>query len=142
MAFLLSWNSTAFAISGHFSTVLSSNTTGLSDSNFTGPPDDVFVGLGGAIVTYDFSTLTTVNDGPGQDFNVYEVDFGGQEFGSIDVFVSANGTTFVLVDSTVGAKVELDNDNTHSNPSFARSYDLVGQRYELSVSSQPRRRLA
>ena len=108
---------------GLFPNQLLDNSTVFSDSTFLGPPDDTYGGIGGQIVTYDFG-LNLVIDGPGQDFNVYEVDGGIVEFGSIDVFVSANGVDFFLVDSTMQAKIDLDNDNLHNNASFAKSYDL------------------
>lgn len=115
----------AFAIPGLFPTTLSENTTGFDDSIFTGAPDDVFVGLGGQIVTYDFGTAR-IADGSGQDFNVYEVDIGGAQFGDIDVSVSLNGLDFFLVDNTIAAMINIDGDEAHSDPAFARSYDISG----------------
>lgn len=40
--------------------VLSGNTTGLADSNFLGTPDDVFVGLADAQVTFDFGPAMVI----------------------------------------------------------------------------------
>lgn len=125
----LAWGgliSSAAAIPAHYPTTLSENTnTNAPDATYTGPPDDVFAGLGGQRVTYDFGAdAILVIDGPGQDFNVYEVDFGGQEFASIDVLVSANGVTFFNVDASEAAALDLDGDEAHGSATFRRSYDL------------------
>jgi hypothetical protein len=50
---------------GLFPTQLYDNTTGKADTYFVGPPDDVFWGLGGTQVTYDFGLNRVVN-GPGR----------------------------------------------------------------------------
>ncbi len=110
----------------HFPTVLSQNTTGQPDSKYLGAPDDIAWGLGGQIVTYQF-TCTTVVDGPGPDFNVYELETEPTvEFNLIDVLVSRDGGNFVSVKSTEGPGLVIPGDEMHSNIAFARSYDLSG----------------
>lgn len=87
---------------GVFPDTLSGNTTGAADSRFLGSPDQVFFGLGGAQVTYDFGEQSVVN-GSGPDFNVYEEsELGGPEFELIDVLVSADGVDFTSVKASEG----------------------------------------
>ena len=57
---------------------------------------------------------------------MYEVDIGGAQFGDIDVSVSLNGLDFFLVDNTIAAMINIDGDEAHSDPAFARSYDISG----------------
>jgi hypothetical protein len=113
----------AWASLGYFPTTLLDNTTGKSDAYFIGAPDDSFWGLGGTKVTYDFGTWRVTN-GTGQDFNVYEVDWGSPESGSMDVLVSANGIDFSSVNSTKSAVVRIGGDSKHGDDSYAYSFDL------------------
>jgi hypothetical protein len=107
-----------------FPQTLLDNSTGGPDENFLGPPDDVFWGLGGQVVTYELDCGFIVN-GDGPDFSIYEVDSGGVEFDSLaDVLVSADGVTFVSVKSSESPVVRIPGDDVHGNDSFARSYDL------------------
>lgn len=115
--------SVAFAIPGYFSATISENTTGVADTTFSGAPDDIFYGIGGQVVTYDFGSFRVTN-GTGADFNVYEVDWGTSEFGLIDVLVSTDGTNYVSVKSSEGSIIRLEGDSTHGSDKFARSYDL------------------
>lgn len=112
------------ANAGFFPTVLSGNTTGQANSIFLGPPDDVYVGIGGKTVTYDFGVQTILNRPGLVDFNVYEVDFGAVEFSSMKVWASDDGITFTDVSASAVALVHIVGDEKHSNSSFARSYDL------------------
>lgn len=122
----LSFSAAASAMTvGLFPTTLSGNTTGYADSLFTGPPDDDFIGIGGQVVTYDFGADRVI-DAAGQDFNVYEVDWGGPEFGSMTVSVSIDGTTFINVDASIKPVVRIYDDSKHGNDDFAKSYDLSG----------------
>ncbi|MGQ9652129.1 MAG: hypothetical protein ACUVXJ_18690 [Phycisphaerae bacterium] len=105
-----------------FPTALAENTTGGADAIFTGPPDDVFYGLGGQVVTYSFDCL--VFDGPGADVTVYEADGGSAEFGLMDVLVSMDGLLFISVKQTEGSAIRIPGDESYTNISFARSYDL------------------
>jgi T5SS/PEP-CTERM-associated repeat protein len=108
-----------------FPSSLSANTTGQDDAIFIGPPDDQWVGIGGQIVEYDLGDLPVIDkDGP--DFNIYEVDFGGPDFHLMDVLVSADGLSWVSVDSTEGPVERIPGDEAHSDDAFARSYDLAG----------------
>jgi hypothetical protein len=100
---------------------------------YLGAPDDVHAGLGEHTLTYDLGTYRLV-DGAGQDFNVYEVDGGSVEFGSVDVLVSADGVTFFNVESTFQAAVNLAGDELHGNASFRRSYDIAGAVAALGAS--------
>ena len=115
----------AFAASLLTTNTLSENTTGLSDSIFIGAPDDIYVGIGGQIVEFDFG-LDRIIDGAGGDLNVYEVDFGSPEFGSVSVSASLDGLTYYDLTSTAAPLVPVEGDETHSNAAFARSYDLDG----------------
>ena len=92
-------------------------------SNFVGPPDDVYYGLGGQIVTYEFDCGFVI-DGPGPDFTVYEVDSGSAEFSKLGVLVSADGVNFYSVKPPEFSAVNIPGDETHGSNSFARSYDL------------------
>jgi hypothetical protein len=118
-------NAAAIPIPGHFPTILSENTTGETDSRFVGAPDDDYWGIGGQILTFDFGSFRVTN-GTGQDFNVYEVDFGSVEFGSMDVLVSTDGSTFTSVKASEQPVVRIYDDSKHGNNDFARSYDLGG----------------
>jgi hypothetical protein len=130
----------AVEVPGHYPTALNSTIT-TSDptataaeiATFLGAPDDSYTGLGSHWVTYDLGVFR-VFDGPGQDFNVYEVDFGAVEFSLADILVSADGITFFNVESTAAAAVDLIGDNAHGNPSFRRSYDLGGAVIALGAS--------
>jgi hypothetical protein len=106
-----------------YPTALSGNSTGVNSATFLGAPDDLYAGIGNGSVTYQFDCALIV-DGPGPDFNVYEVDFGTAEFLLVDALVSANGVDFVRVTPTAGPVVDIAGDEAHSNPAFARSYDL------------------
>jgi hypothetical protein len=114
-----------------FPFVLSENTTGVDDGLFTGPPDDQYYGLGGQIVTYEFDCGFVV-DGPGSDLTVYEVDFGSSEFGSVEVLVSLDGASFVSIDASQGAAVNIPGDEAHGSNGFARSYDLASAGVRLA----------
>lgn len=109
----------------HFTTTLLDNSTGAVDSIFVGAPDDTFFGLGGQVVTYSFD-CALLADGPGSDFTIYEVDFGGAEFSSIDVLVSADGLAFISVKASEAPAVNVPGDAVHGDNKFARSYDLSG----------------
>jgi hypothetical protein len=94
-------------------------------ASWLGRPDDNHTGIGAASVTYDLGAYRLF-DGAGQDLNVYETDFGGPEFVFADFQVSANGTTFFSVASTLAAAVNLAGDEMHSDGSFRSSFDLGG----------------
>lgn len=94
-------------------------------ASFLGAPDDVYTGLGGGFITYDFGQYRLIN-GAGQDFNVYEVDSGNVEFGSVDILVSADALTWFNVEGTAAAAIDLVGDEAHGNASFRKSYDLAG----------------
>jgi len=107
-----------------FTYTLSQNTTGAGDFRFIGPPDDVFYGLGGQIVTYHFDCATVV-DGPGPDLTLYEVDSGTAEFNYVEkVEVSHDGVTFFDIKSTEGPAINIPGDEQHGSNTYARSYNL------------------
>lgn len=111
---------------GFFPTVLSGNTTIAPNSSFLGAPDDVYLGIGGQVVTYDFG-LYSVDNRSGVDFNVYEVDTGSPEFTAMEVLVSNDGTTFTSVKSSEILLINanrISGDSVHNNNNFGRSYDL------------------
>ena len=118
---------------GEISAEAGSGATAAELATMLGAPDDAFTGLGSFFVTYDLGNYRVIN-GAGQDFNVYEVDFGAVEFGSVEVLVSANGVTFFNVNSTINTALNLAGDETHSNASFRRSFDLAGAAAALGTS--------
>ena len=61
-------------------------------------------------------------NGAGADFTVYELDFGGPEFGRIRVEVSDDGDRYHVL--TAGAGVRITGDEAHGGGNFFRSYDL------------------
>jgi hypothetical protein len=107
-----------------FGSVLSENGTNAPGSVFLGAPDDAYLGLGGAQVTYDFGVGGVVNRAGAVDFNVYEVDSGSPEFNVVTVFVSVDGSSFVSVDASESPLVRIAGDGTHGNNSFGRSFEL------------------
>ena len=115
------------AHAGFFPTTLAGNTTGIPDATFLGAPDGTFVGIGGQSVTYDFGARVVLNRPGAVDFNVYEVDWGGPESGSVDVLVSNDGINFTSVWAngivlTSGNRIA--GDGGHGNNDYAQSYDL------------------
>ncbi|MDH3626604.1 MAG: hypothetical protein OES25_02980 [Acidobacteriota bacterium] len=107
-----------------FPRLLLDNGTTTVDSDFLGAPDDTYFGIGGQIVTFEFD-CGFVTDGPGGDFNIYEVSTSSVEFNDIeDVLVSADGVTFISVHSTEGPMVNIPGDEVHANNNFGRSYDI------------------
>jgi hypothetical protein len=107
------------------STISTSDATATPDeiASFLGAPDDLFTGLGGQWVLYSFTDVRLI-DGAGQDLNVYEVDFGGPEFGFVDIEVSANGTDFFSISTSILAAVDLEGDEAHGSAAFRRSFDV------------------
>jgi hypothetical protein len=108
-----------------FPATLVENTTGHAPDAMIGAPDDVALDLGGQRLTYRLDCSLIV-DGPGPDFNVYELDTGDVEFGRIEVYVSENGTSFHRVTESEGPAVPIAGDEAHGDPAFARSYRLDG----------------
>jgi hypothetical protein len=106
---------------------LATGAAGVPDGAFTGPPDEAFAGLGADGVVYDFGADVVQNE-PGPDFNVYEVDYGASEFAAMDVLVSLDGIHFVSVKTTEGPLVPIPGDAAHGNPDYSRSYDLAAAR--------------
>lgn len=104
---------------------LSQNTTREHDLVFLGPPDAIGMGLAGQMVEYDFDDLRVV-DGPGPDFNVYELPVGTAEYDVIDVQVSLDGVTFVSVKSANTSVVRIPGDGAWPDQRFGVSYDLAG----------------
>ena len=58
------------------------------------------------------------------DLNVYEVDFGAVEFGSMNILVSQDGITFESIKPSQVALERITGDSVHSSDSFGKSYDL------------------
>lgn len=121
----------AFAANAAFATALSANTTGFADSLFIGAPDGqngnqeiAWVGIGNDVVIFDFEAVRII-DGVGADLNIYEVDFGGNEFFSADFAASQDGINFFSLDASLGPIVPVDNDPGHTNDSYAQSFDLA-----------------
>lgn len=107
-----------------YPTTLLDNTTGAADALFLGPPDDDFLGLGSAQVTYDFGASLVVNRPGLVDINVYEVDWGSPEFDHMDILVSSDGVVFTSVKASEQALVGMAGDAAHGSSSYGRSYDL------------------
>lgn len=118
---------------GEISAEAGSGATAAELATMLGTPDDAFTGLGSHFVTYDLGNYRAV-DGAGQDFNVYEVDFGAVEFGSVEVLVSLDGVTFFNVNSSINTALNLAGDETHGSASFRRSFDLAGAAAALGTS--------
>jgi len=110
------------AESGAFPRIAIFDTTG-SPQRAVGAPDDSYVALGTGQITLDFGDRP-IDNGPGKDFNVYEVDFGAIEFGVIDVLVSENGLVWRSLKGTEGPAVAIGGDEAHGDPNYARSYDI------------------
>ena len=107
-----------------FPRLLLDNGTTAADATFLGPPDGIYFGLGGQVVTFEFD-CGFIADGPGSDFTLYEVSVGAPEFNLLDdVQVSADGVTFVSVRHTEAPAVRIAGDEQHTNITFARSYDI------------------
>jgi acetylornithine deacetylase/succinyl-diaminopimelate desuccinylase-like protein len=107
-----------------FTWTLLDNSTGIEDARFIGPPNDLYYGLGGQVVTYDFNCGIVV-DGAGPDLTIYEIDGGSAEFGYLGtVLVSADGIDFYSIKATEGTAVRIPGDEGCTNMGFARSYDL------------------
>ncbi len=97
--------------------------TPTEEASFLGAPDDLYTGLGGGYITYDFGPYRLV-DGAGQDLNVYEYNAGSVEFGSVDILVSIDGITFFNIEASSAPAIDLVGDELHTNANFRRSYDL------------------
>lgn len=104
-------------------------------ASFLGRPDDNHTGIGSGFITYDLGDFRFI-DGAGQDFNVYEVDGGSPEFGSVDVLVSADGSSFFNVEASALAAIDLAGDEAHNigSVNYRRSYDLAAAVTALGVS--------
>jgi hypothetical protein len=119
-----------------FGSVLSENGTSAPGSVFLGAPDDAYLGLGGAQVTYDFGVGGVVNRAGAVDFNVYKVDSGSPEFNVVTVLVSVDGSSFVSVDASESPLVRIAGDGTHGNNSFGRSFGQPSLPSRRLLSSQ------
>ena len=119
---------------GVFPAELSSNHTAYPDDRFTGPPDDRDGRnlAAGSSITFDFGSHR-IFDRPGGDFNVYELDWGGPEFNSIQVEVSGDGTTYWDVTSTVGPGLSIPGDESHQSDENTRSYDISNPGWDTGV---------
>lgn len=112
----------ADGVPGYYPSVLSSNTTGYADSFFLGAPEDSFIGIGGQEIVYDFGNVRVVN-GSGNDFNVYEVDWGVVEFEEAAISASLNGIDWYMVINQAAA-INLEGDEAHGDASFRQSFGL------------------
>lgn len=108
---------------------LAQNNTGVDDSIWLGMPDDEFAGIGSDRVLYSLSETARVVDGPGSDFNVYEVDIGGPEFDQMRVYVGLNQFNLVDITDSAAPVVRIPGDELHGDNAFARSYDISGSGY-------------
>lgn len=116
-------------------TITTSGTaTAAQVATWLGAPDDIHTGIGGQWVQFDLGDYRVI-DGLGQDFNVYEVDGGGAEWSSVDILVSADGSSFFNVESSFAGAVDLIGDNAHGSASFRRSFDLGGAVAALGTGS-------
>jgi hypothetical protein len=95
----------------YWPTVLSSNSTGFADSFFLGPPDESFVGLGAAQVTYDFGPMVVVNRTGAKDLNIYEWDGDKVEIDLVRILVSQDGDSFFdITANRAGAESRIPGD--------------------------------
>jgi PEP-CTERM motif len=109
---------------------LSGNTTGFDDSFFLGTPDDVFVGLASASVTFDFGPTMVINNrfGSGNtlapDINVYESGFT-PEVNRIQVLVSQDGVTYTDISAQRGGVTQrIPGDTPFADLPGMFNYDL------------------
>jgi hypothetical protein len=108
-----------------FAQRLSRNTTGYPDAMFLGAPDDRTGILGAGTVEFDFDPWRII-DGPGPDFNVYELRTGYEAFHIIDVHVSGDGAAFVSVKSSETPGAAIPGDGIRGTvPGSRRAYDLA-----------------
>lgn len=103
---------------------LARNTTGMTDNLLIGPPDDIPVCLGTAMVEFDFGERTVV-DGDGPDLNVYEYESGRIEFDLIEVLVSSDGQSYVKLAPQEGRATRIPGDGGRGADQYIRSYDLA-----------------
>jgi hypothetical protein len=109
-----------------YPSALAGNTTGAPASTFLGQPDDTYLGIGNAFVTFDLGLFRVAN-GTGSDFNVYELDNGANEFNLMDVLVSSDNLVFSSIKLSEAAAINLAGDERHGTPTaanFRRSYDI------------------
>ncbi len=109
--------------------VLSGNTTGFADSFFLGPPDDVFVGLAAAEVTFDFGPAAVIANrfGTGNtlapDINVYESGFT-TETHLMRILVSQDALSFTDITSQTGGVTQRIPGDALGDLPGMRNYDL------------------
>jgi hypothetical protein len=129
-------------VPGHYPTTANATIT-TSDATatpaeiatFFGAPNDLATGIGEHWVNYDLGSFRII-DGVGNDFNVYEVDGGSPEWGSVDILVSADNINFFNVESSFGPAVDLIGDEAHNvgSGSFRRSFDIGAAVIALGAS--------
>jgi T5SS/PEP-CTERM-associated repeat protein len=110
---------------GPFPRRLARNDTPHHDLIFVGSPDDIYEGIAGQTVDFDFGDLRVV-DGDGPDITIYEGATGSSEFQSIDVLVSEDGEYFASIRDSRRPAVRVTGDEAHSLGPYAASYDLAG----------------
>jgi hypothetical protein len=108
-----------------FAQRLSRNTTGYPDDMLLGAPDDRTGILGAGTVEFDFDPWRII-DGPGPDFNVYELRTGYEAFDLIDVQVSRDGSSFASLKASEAAGDPIPGDGIRGTvPGSRRAYDLA-----------------
>lgn len=112
----------------------SQTVSAVDQAKWLGAPNDVWFGLGDQTVTFDLGGYRLL-DGSGVDLVVYEADRDAIEFPSLAVWVSANGTAFHNISSTVATNpVRIIGDEAHSDANFRRGYDVGGALTALSAT--------
>ncbi len=114
----------ACAGASHFPSDLAANTACYSEWIFLGPPDDLHCGIDGGTVTYDLLPSGLIEDDPGVDFNVYELDNGAVEFDRMAASVSWDGVAFEPI-APAPYVTRIPGDEEHGSDAFLRSYDLA-----------------
>lgn len=99
-----------------------------------GAPDDTWFGIGGQTVTFDLGRFRVTN-GTGVDLVVYEADRDAVEFSSFTLWLSADGSNFHNISSSISTSPpRITGDSAHSNVNFRRGYDAGGAVTALGAS--------
>lgn len=129
-ALLLATPAAAQSVSGYFlsqtaTTAATSQTVAGSDqAKWFGAPNDNWFGIGAQTVTFDLGGYRLLN-GTGTDLVVYEADRDAVEFNNFTLWVSANGTNFHNISSSITTNpVRITGDEAHSDVNFRRGFDV------------------
>ena len=139
-ALLMALPARAQPVSGYFlsqsatSVATSQTVTTANQANWFGAPNDMWFGIGAQTVTFDLGSYRLLN-GTGSDLVIYEADRDAVEFNNFTLWVSANGTNFHNISSSITTNpVRITGDDAHSNVNFRRGYDVGSAVTALSAT--------